>query len=204
MSFHFRGQTTSFVCNLQCERCQGTAKSGQQCKRTTCKVLPLCWQHLKNEGLQVKASTIPEAGLGLFTLIPRKKNDVIAWYGGERLTKQQLDARYGDDTAPYAIGNTDEDLIDGACNRGPGVYSNHETGARQNADLVASDNAYGEPIIEIVARKAIPANTEVFVNYGRSYWQTAGQSDYSTKAHKVRAPGAQPLRQGLDFLELLQ
>lgn len=51
------------------------------------------------EGLRIKPSTIPNAGLGLFTTKDRRANEKLDNYknGTVRETKQTIDSRYGDD-----------------------------------------------------------------------------------------------------------
>ena len=74
----------------ECQRCEGTAKSGNQCKNRTCRG-KLCWQHLKKrDSLRVKPSGIQGAGMGLFTTKPFKKNEKIVDYTGERMSRAQI------------------------------------------------------------------------------------------------------------------
>ena len=74
----------------ECQRCEGTAKSGNRCKNRTCRG-KLCWQHLKKrDSLRVKPSGIQGAGMGLFTTKPFKKNEKIVDYTGERMSRAQI------------------------------------------------------------------------------------------------------------------
>jgi hypothetical protein len=67
-------------------KCKGKNKAGVQCKRNTTRGV-LCAQHLKSdENLQIKKSTIPKAGLGLYTTIDRKKGEKICDYTGKLIT----------------------------------------------------------------------------------------------------------------------
>ena len=78
----------------ECQRCEATTKSGNRCKNRTCRG-KLCWQHLKKqEGLRVKPSGIQGAGMGLFTTKPFKKNEKIANYTGEQMSRAQINQRY--------------------------------------------------------------------------------------------------------------
>ncbi len=70
-------------------RCKAKTKSKTQCKRNTARS-HFCWMHLKsNESLQIKKSTIPNSGLGLYTLKNRKRNDKITGYTGKRITAEE-------------------------------------------------------------------------------------------------------------------
>ena len=81
-----------------CQRCTATTKSGQRCKNRTCRGKQ-CWQHLKKEqGLRVKQSEIAGAGFGLFTTKPFRKNQKIANYTGENLSRAAIESRYPGNT----------------------------------------------------------------------------------------------------------
>ena len=122
---HGRGK-----CVLHCMRCTATTKTGRQCSRRTCVMLPVCWQHLTSMyGLVISKSSIPGAGQGLFVWKPGcpkgravfRAGQVIAchgvdpqtWYseyvagdpsrpGGIRRTDAQIDAVYGHGDAHLA------------------------------------------------------------------------------------------------------
>ena len=60
----------------------------------------LCWQHAKEDlQVEIKDSTIPNGGKGLFTTIPRKKNEKIIDYEGDLLTKEE----YHKHLSSYAV-----------------------------------------------------------------------------------------------------
>jgi len=58
---------------------------------------PFCKKHLKeNYNVEVKKSTIQDAGYGLFTIEDIKKSDNILFkYEGEELSENEIDAKYG-------------------------------------------------------------------------------------------------------------
>ena len=175
-TFEMLGEVV-FQGTLECRRCTGLKADGERCGRTTCKFLPMCFQHLRKEmGLAVKTSTIPNAGLGLFTTRPFAKDSYIAPVDGQRLTKQQLDDRYRDPldlvTAPYGILIKNNEIADGALQRWVGHFSNTRLGANgqsihtgTNARL--SIRTGNKPWLK--ATKEIPANSEVFTYYGSNF-----------------------------------
>jgi hypothetical protein len=85
----------------RCTQCHAIAqRTGRQCRLRTCATARFCWIHTRagrppNHGLRVKPSTIPNAGLGLFAAVDIPADTVIAYYRGQRLTRKQLDRRYG-------------------------------------------------------------------------------------------------------------
>jgi hypothetical protein len=191
MSFRYSSadNQTAFRCNLRCLRCTALKPNGQRCNRTTCKVLPMCTQHLKVHGLEIKPSGIPQAGLGLFTLIPRQANEIICVYDGEHMTKAQLDARYGDEnaTAPYAIHFDDlDEYVDAACQRYTPAYVNQgerKKGRYANVTLITKEDDHS---IVLKATRYIAANRELFVDYGEAYWQ-GDTGHYVTKPYKLKS-----------------
>ena len=111
---------------VECAQCEArNPRDGKRCSRNSCKTFPYCWQHLKLiMGLQVKLSSVANAGCGLIATQPNAawvasnqsmKNDAQsnstitndvgkrmifgkdAWispYTGERLTAAQEATRY--------------------------------------------------------------------------------------------------------------
>ena len=111
---------------LSCFRCEHRSMQAIQCRRRSCLTLPRCWQHLKIDyNLRIGRTTlIDENGdrlpfKGLFAckslragpnnapVNPNaavfRKNDIIAPYVAEVLTREALKGRYPDDeVGPYA------------------------------------------------------------------------------------------------------
>jgi hypothetical protein len=89
----------------ECTQCTATAQStGNRCKLRTCVSARYCWRHLITlEGLRIKPSTIPNAGLGLFTTKDRIRNEKLDNYkvGTVRETKREIDRRYGNEVGKY-------------------------------------------------------------------------------------------------------
>lgn len=194
-------ENVHFECMLQCSRCTGTCADGTQCKRTVCIGLPLCWQHLKRDKhVRIQESLIPGAGKGAFAAdttrgpneIVFKPGDKIVDYTGEVLTKDEIDARFGKFTAPYAFevlkkrGNNPGKIIDAACSRGVGSNVNHATGNRTNARFSIWYRD-GQSHSSLKATKNIRNGDEILVNYGREYKMHEGR--FSTKP--VSRPRAQ-------------
>ena len=72
-----------------CDQCTATKKNGDRCKRKTCKWSPFCHQH---KLVDVKQSTIPNAGDGVFAKNDIKPKTVLANYkvGTTKLTKNDV------------------------------------------------------------------------------------------------------------------
>jgi hypothetical protein len=158
------GRNINFTKHLTLGRCE-------TCGHVT-ELHPHCWKHLKETfGLVIKSSSIKNAGLGLWTTRKISRGRQIGTaYGGELLTKQKVDERYGaedSDIAPYVL-KINEDLYrDCALVRSASAYINdvHNSDKEVNAEfVVVGDDAYA------VATRAIPAKSEIFINYGSVYW----------------------------------
>ncbi len=196
MSFHFTGtQGHSVHCNLHCQQCTDHTKSGMRCKRRTCKALPFCYQHAKAKGLQIKDSTIPHGGLGLFATKNYANRELIAEYIGDHHTNAQMQQRYGDHTAPYAIQAKQNDIIDATCRRGYAAYVNAPRGTnlKANAELKPSSRG-NERIVNMRATTNIPAGREILTTYGAGYWRDktydnhwqGAKAQFLTKKYKIR------------------
>ena len=179
MSFIYKG-SKEFHCNLECKQCSANTKQGIRCKKTTCKYLPTCYIHTKSKyHLAIRPSTIPNAGDGLFALKDFKKGEFISDYIGEELTQQNKDNRYGNtqqDIAPYAIKVSKNKIIDCACTRSIGSYANHKKG-----NINASISVYMGKA-EIKASKNIKDGQEIFISYGRDYWNHQGAKHKTRKS----------------------
>ena len=180
MSYEYRSRlnTTGFTCNLKCMRCMGATRANRRCSRNTCKYLPYCHSHLKSQlGLRVGASA---HGDGVFATRNLPAGMVIP-YAGEVLTNAGLDPRYGADDldiAPYTYQTRANHNIDAACKRFIAAKINDASAeTSQNAAYRAARpqyNAKFEPIgnnARIRLTRAVPAGQELFVDYGRPYWQ---------------------------------
>lgn len=166
--------------------CQGHTKQGLQCKRKVVIGLPFCFQHTQSIlHLKVKTSTIPNAGLGLFAYDNTKgvndvvflRNTDICPYYGNIIDKVELDRRYGNYTAPYAIEISKNRIEDGAAKRGIGSLINHKPTAQTNCRFINNRR-----FITISSTKNIKNGQELFINYGRAY---RFEHNYSTNTHKT-------------------
>ena len=188
MEFRFDAPGQTFRCALQCVRCEGRRANGR-CDRQVCIGTPLCWQHLRQIGLEIKESTQPFAGKGLFArrtgpgrYVFSRGSPIVRMHS-EKITRRELDERYGDFTAPYGI-EEDDDIEDGACLRGIGMLANHS--ARDaNAEYRMHDGAFW-----VFAKENIAHGEEILVNYGNEYaLHEQGVSHYTRRATETGERG---------------
>ncbi|MCZ2141449.1 MAG: SET domain-containing protein-lysine N-methyltransferase [Bacteroidia bacterium] len=126
--------------------------------------------------LFVKKSNIPKAGKGLFVAKDIKKGEIITEYEGERLTWKECKARNekkkGKEKGAYYFYINEKNCIDAEyCLWAMGRYANDAAGIgrvkglRNNSQYqVIKNKAY------IVATRNIKKGGEVFVSYGKAYW----------------------------------
>lgn len=193
------GENHHFECFLQCRRCIANTANGRRCSRTVCIGLPLCWQHmLRDARIQIRESTIPNAGKGLFAVDKHmplgsrifKRGDVIAEYIGEDLQDNDLFARYpAQYNAPYAFEykvatpHHQGRSKDCACVRSAASMINHTIREQANARFqVTRDRVF------VKASKNIKNGDEIFVYYGQYYRFNDG-SRFSTKPASRRRGG---------------
>lgn len=124
------------------------------------------------KNLFVEVSTLEGAGKGLFTRIAIAKGTRILEYKGRRSNWDNAHKYDGDNGYLFVI---DEDNVIDAHNylKSLGRYANDAQGLQQvkgiknNAQYVIEDNR-----VYIDALKNIPAGAEIFVGYGKEYWDT--------------------------------
>ena len=108
--------TNVFSCTLMCEQCGAPSKNGVRCKRRVCIGLPFCWQHTKRTlGLVLKESKAIPGALGLFTDHDIHQGEMVAPYGGEKLSDEEVVQRYGE--GPLSLGPYLLYSVDSACKR---------------------------------------------------------------------------------------
>jgi SET domain-containing protein len=121
--------------------------------------------------LTVNTSGLPEAGLGLFTNIFIPKGTRIAEYKGH-VTSWKLVSQSVDN--PYIFYITRNHVIDAqGYKKALARYANDAQGLhrikgiKNNSMYVIEDNR-----VFIEAITDIPAMSEIFVSYGKEYWDT--------------------------------
>jgi len=165
-----------FDCRFHSQRCQFVRANGVRCKNKVVMGLPLCHTHLLSQRhLKIKVSTIPYAGKGLFALdksepmnaVIFRKGEKIIDYIGEHIDLQELNHRYDEYTAPYAVGINRNTFIDPACERGVGAFAN--TKLRKNDNNATFSTNPRNRTASIKATKNIRNGEEIFVYYGNEY-----------------------------------
>jgi SET domain-containing protein len=125
------------------------------------------------EDLQVKKSTLPNAGKGLFTKRDIKKGERIVEYLGEIITEAELDRRAENDIYGYAFYISKKKCIDAYYV--PEALARFANDARGLTRVKGITNNCSYQIWKnrgwIVAEKNIKAGSELFVSYGAEYWK---------------------------------
>ena len=161
-----------------CSRCEALTKTGIRCKARTC-MGHLCWQHaMRDVGVRVLPSKIPNAGKGLFAVRDFKKGETVAMYhAGPCMTRDEFETKYpGDLLVEYGLCYGNQCSNPYKTNQKYARYANHQRGSMRNADLVGkSCNTF-----RIKATKNIKASRkdpmEVYVDYGNEYWKSSKES----------------------------
>ena len=122
------------------------------------------------ENLQIKDSTIPNAGKGLFVAVDLPKGAIITEYIGHRATWADVE---DDADNPYIYFIDDNNIIDASKDEGSfGRYANDAAGLTRVAGLKNNAEYFEEGNrVFIKAKTKIKAGSEVLVSYGRSYWK---------------------------------
>lgn len=162
-----------FRCDLKNSQCSANKKDGSRCSKRCVIGYEYCYSHLLyNKHLRIKASTIPNAGKGLYAISPYPNDDVIfrkgstiTEYKGELINAQQLEQRYDGHNAPYGVQVDRNNFIDGAKFRTVGSLANNKPN-HNNAKLVINQR---NKTARLEATKNIRNGDEIFLAYGQTY-----------------------------------
>ena len=162
----------------ECVRCIAVTKHGRghQCKKNTCIYSEFCKQHTESLfDLTLKPSSIPESGKGLYTIIALPKGHKIAQYTGQNVSQEEYELT----DSGYGVNIPHGRIIDAASTQSAiSRYANDCRAANVRAKQCKGTNARfsihtraGRTTIWVVATKNIPAHSEIFLSYGRGYWE---------------------------------
>ena len=176
MYFHFSDGDIKFDGKLDSMQCEAVKDNGEQCNNNTVIGHDFCHVHRKHMlHLQIKDSTLTDAGKGLFAFgeankVIFKKGSRICLYNGELIDTDKLLERYHDNTAPYTVQlhnkNGEPQYEDAAMERGIGSLANH---SRNKSKINARLSINRGNKAQLIATKNIKSGQEIFVNYGPDY-----------------------------------
>lgn len=127
---------------------------------------------LLEKQLVVKKSTIPDSGKGLFTKKEIKKGERIVEYKG-KITAWK-DVNHDDGRNGYIYYITRNHVIDARRYlKSLARYANDASGTQRVKGIVNNAEYINDgKRAYIEATKNIPAGAEIFVKYGKEYWDT--------------------------------
>lgn len=125
---------------------------------------------LLEKHLSAKASLIPGAGFGLFTDTFIPKGTRIIQYTGKVTNWEEADHQEG--LNPYIYFVSDDHVIDAARRKKSlARYANDARGLKKIKGLKNNSEYVEEGIkVYIEATRDISAGEEIFVSYGKEYW----------------------------------
>jgi SET domain-containing protein len=125
---------------------------------------------IPKKNLIVKQSGLPGTGKGLFTKVSIPKGTKIIQYKGSITTWKEVDHIDGENGYIYYVKRNY--VIDARSHpKELGRYANDARGLKKIKNI--TNNAEYREIglqVFIVAKKDIAAGTEIFVEYGKEYW----------------------------------
>ena len=185
----FVNNEIAFECPINSVRCSAHNSNGARCKRRVCIGSPYCFGHLPMYlHLKIMPSTIPHGGKGLFAFDKTKENNeivfkkgtVICEYGGEFITYDELDDRYGDYTGPYAMHLSNQTVQDCTCKRDVGSIANTANVKKNNnAEFYVSTAPIRQ--VKLRAKRNILNKQEILIDYGDEYLMHEPNIHHSTK-----------------------
>ena len=156
-----KGGMATPACNFSITRSNKALSSGFQ---------KFIMEDLLNPYLRVRTSTLPGAGKGLFTTIFIPKGMMVTEHTGKIVTMKE--ATLEDDNNAYLFYVNRNHVIDGKADKkmvaryiNDAMGFTRVPGHKNNAQYVVENKR-----AFIVAKKDIPAGSEIFVSYGKDYW----------------------------------
>lgn len=136
--------------------------------------------------LKIKKSLLPNAGKGLFTQKDIKKGERVVEYLGEIVSEKELDKRAEKDIFGYAFYINKRRCIDAYYT--PEAFARYANDAKGLNRVKGISNNCCYKVYKnrgwISADKNIKAGSEIFVAYGKEYWQDI---KYNIKLEKEKA-----------------
>jgi uncharacterized protein len=125
---------------------------------------------LLSRQLFVRQSNIPKGGKGLFTKKKIRKGERIVEYKGKLVTWKDVNHRNGRNGYIYYI-NRNHVLDAYTYKKALARYANDARGIGRVKGLI-NNSAYSSEGLKVYieAIKDIPAGSEIFVAYGKEYW----------------------------------
>ena len=125
----------------------------------------------ESDYLYIQDSQLLNAGKGLFTAIPIYKDEIIAYYGGEILSPEEVEKRINNQKDHYFINLLDGNTLDSINSNCFAKYANDAKGFttsnfKNNANISLDE----EQKVCLIASKNIKAGDEIFCSYGKKYW----------------------------------
>jgi len=169
MSFEYHSNKTAFKYPLTISKCTAINTRGRVCGKQT-SVEPLCPTHLARIfGVAVRPSSIPDAGLGLFTLRDIRKNSIIVPpYTGVTHSADSIRALYQDGSAPCTLQINNDVFVDASYQRSWAAFINHAERKKANARFAIWT---ARRVANIRATRDIKAGSEIFIDYGNDYFR---------------------------------
>lgn len=125
---------------------------------------------LLEKHLVIKESSIPGAGMGLFTEQPIAKGSRIVEYKGRIRTWKEVEH---EDENYYIFFVTEEHVIDASNYRkSPARFINDARGITKIKGLTNNSKFVIDGLrVFVVATKNLQAGDEILLSYGKEYWQ---------------------------------
>jgi hypothetical protein len=180
---HWQTQCNLLACDLWSESCL------LHCYYCLCTPALLSCKVI-GDGLEVKPSTIPGAGNGLFCTVPFRKNEYVTQYSGLEISGTALESALREERAALKRGRDPHShtlsinchkaivglsAIPATSGQGGGSYANdaRERG-RNNTEYQRLQLSGATELIVLRATRDITEGEEILVHYGDDYWKKRG------------------------------
>jgi len=124
-------------------------------------------KYVENNLVEIRPSNIPNAGNGVFSKEDIKSGDMLGYYRGEALNRDQFNKRFNDkEYAAYVLIVKNGTIYVDAEKKGYNWVSRVNT----PRGTTMKTNIYWDDDGRVFAKRNIKAGEELFVSYGSAYW----------------------------------
>ena len=153
-----------------CSMCNAKTKKGQPCKNVTCKWSPKCHAH---RDVEIKKSTIPNSGNGVFATRDLKKNQIVGNYtvGTRKMSAEQLNKKFPENKQRTHIWSKSKtEFYDAKSTKSvAGIFNNCRP---QDSRVIRCKNqAKITNFGNVRLTENVKKGKEIFTTYGREYWR---------------------------------
>ena len=145
-------------------------------------------KHGEQNMVEIRKSGIPGAGVGVFAKQPIASGRELGYYRGEALTPGEFETRYGPlGYSVYVLRITDPADENNVINIDGSKHYNWTSRINAPKGTNKKPNVYFHQDGRVFAKRNIKAGEELFISYGRAYWNGIRNANKTKKKSRAKS-----------------